>query len=157
MKNCSLFKILVLALTMSSCKNMVTIKAADIYTKQVCASYYSNLLKKQVYTRMEIEPEFPGGVSQYVRFMNRNVKCTGEMIDSYNKQSTVGFTLFVDTDGQVKYPAFHGSIDTTGFDPLEKEIYRALRSMPKWTPGMCNGKVVAAEIKRSMVISLQSE
>lgn len=104
---------------------------------------------------MEIEPEFPGGISQYVKFMNRNVKVTPEMIEKGNKQSSVGFILIIDTDGRIKYPAFHGSIDTTDFNPLEKEIYRVLKLMPKWTPGMCNGKNVAGEVKRSMTVSLE--
>ena len=140
-----------------SCKNSITIKTANIYTKQACASYYYNLLQKRVYTKMEIEPEFPGGMSEYNRFMNRNVRCTNEMIDADNWQSSVGFTFIVDADGQIKYPAFHGTIDTTDFTPLEKEIYRALKLMPKWAPGMCNGKMVAAEAKRSMIVCLTKE
>jgi hypothetical protein len=157
MKTSTHFTILILSLTMSwlSCKNHV--KTVHRFTKQVCSSYYSDLLNKQVYTRMEIEPEFPGGISEYIKFMSRNVKCTEEMIDSKNSQSSVGFTLMVDTDGEIKYPAFHGSIDTTEFNPLEKEIYRALKLMPKWTPGMCNGKMVAAEVKRSILVALQKE
>jgi len=61
----------------------------------------------------------------------------------------------IDADGQIKYPAFHGSIDTTEFNTLEMEIYRVLKLMPKWTPGMCNGKTVAGEVKRSMTVNLE--
>ena len=148
---------LLLSLFWISCKNSVAIKATSIYTKQVCTSYYYDLLQKRVYTRMEIEPEFPGGMSEYARFMNRHVRCTEEMIEADDRQSSIGFTFIVDTDGQIKYPAFHGTVDTTDFTPLEKEIYRALKLMPKWPPGMCNGKMVAAEVKRSMAVSLSKE
>ncbi|OQP62543.1 hypothetical protein A3860_28035 [Niastella vici] len=157
MKNCTLyiFPILFLTLSTISCKNSIAVKTAALQAKKVCNSYFSDLLNKQVYTRMEIEPEFPGGMSQYVKFMNRHVRVTPEMIEKGSRQTSVGFILMIDTDGQIKYPAFHGSIDTTEFNPLEKEIYRVLKLMPKWTPGMCNGKTVAGEVKRSMTVNLE--
>lgn len=155
MQNKLLLVSLFFSLFWISCKNALAIKAADGRMKQVCASYFSYSLKKQVYNRVEIEPEFPGGMSQYTRFMFRNVKCTEEMIGAGNWQKHVEFKFIVDTDGQIKYPSFRGKTDTTVFNKLEKEITRALQSMPKWNPGMCNGKVVAAEVKRSMVVCLQ--
>jgi hypothetical protein len=157
MQNKLLLVNLFFSLFLISCKNSILIKAPQVNLKQVCASNYNYSLKKQVYTRTEIEPEFPGGMSQYTRYMFRNVKCTEEMVDAGDWQTHVEFKFIVDTDGQIKYPSFRDRTDTTFFKPLEKEITRVLQSMPKWTPAMCNGKAVAAEVKRSMVVCLQME
>jgi len=124
--------------------------------KPDCHYYYNKLLKKNVYTSVDIEPEFPGGAAAYQRFLNRNIKITDENeTDTWN--SSVTFIFIVDTDGQIKQPAFPGKEDTTDFSQLEKGIFRALKLMPKWTPGQCHGKIVSAEVKRSMVICFASE
>ena len=39
-----------------------------------CSFYYSKELKKNVYTQVEIEPDFPGGAAGYQRFLNKNLK-----------------------------------------------------------------------------------
>jgi hypothetical protein len=141
----------------NACKNLVEIKVGEIHPEQVCASYYSAALKKRVYTKMEVEPEFPGGLSKYSRYMNRNVKTTAGKIDADTWQSSVEFSFIIDTDGQIKHPRFHGKEDTMFFTPLEKEVYRAIKKMPKWIPGKCNGQVVPAEVKRSMIVSFEKK
>jgi hypothetical protein len=113
-----------------SCKNLVEIKVGDIQPEQVCASS---------------------------RFMNRNVKTTAGKVDADTWQSSVEFNFIIDVDGQIKHARFHGKEDTMFFSPLEKEVYRVLKKMPKWTPGKCNGQVVAAEVKRSMIVSFEKK
>jgi hypothetical protein len=157
MKNKLLVFNLFFSLFWISCKNSVEIKVGEIQPEQVCASYYSSLLNKRVYTKMEVEPEFPGGLTKYSRFMNRNVKTTAGKVDADTWQSSVEFNFIIDTDGQIKHPRFHGKEDTMFFSPLEKEVYRALKKMPKWIPGKCNGQVVAAEVKRSMIVSFEKK
>jgi periplasmic protein TonB len=157
MKNKLLIFNLFFSLFCISCKNSVEIKVGDIQPEHVCASYYSPLLNKRVYTRMEVEPEFPGGLAKYSRFMNRNVKTTAGKVDADTWQSSVEFNFIIDTDGQIKHARFHGKEDTMFFSPLEKEVYRVIKKMPKWTPGKCNGQVVAAEVKRSMIVSFEKK
>ena len=157
MKNKLLVFNLFFSLFCISCKNSVEIKVGEIQPEQVCASYYSSLLNKRVYTKMEVEPEFPGGLTKYSRFMNRNVNTTAGKVDADTWQSSVEFNFIIDTDGQIKHARFHGKEDTMFFSPLEKEVYRVLKKMPKWIPGKCNGKVVAAEVKRSMIVSFEKK
>ena len=159
MKNKLLLFVAVLffSLCWISCKNSAEAKVADILPTKVCASYYSYLLKNQVYTSMEVEPEFPGGMTKYSRFMHRNIKTTAGKGEADTWQSSVEFSFIIDTDGQIKHPRFHGKEDTMFFTPLEKEVLRVIKKMPKWTPGKCNGQVVAAEVKRSMIVSFEKK
>jgi hypothetical protein len=47
-----------------------------------CQKYYNQQLKKHVYSRVETEPQFPGGPATYQRFLNQNLRITQEIIDS---------------------------------------------------------------------------
>lgn len=127
--------------------------------KPDCPYYYSKLLKKNVYTKVEIEPEFPGGAAAYQRFLNRNMRMPQETIDAgeTNWSAMSNMKFIVDTNGQILNPVVHDKIDTTQLNAFEKEILRIIRLMPKWNPGICHGKAVAAEVNRPMVICIKLE
>jgi len=124
-----------------------------------CPHYYSQSLKKNVYTTVEIEPEFPGGAAAYQRFLNRNLRVPQETIDEgeYNWAAMSHMKFIINTDGQIINPVVHNKTDTTQLTAFEKEVLRIIRLMPKWKPGMCQGKEVAAEVNRPMVICIMLE
>jgi len=126
-------------------------------TQIPCSYYYNKTLKKNVYTQVEIVPEFPGGEAAYQRFLNRNLRYPNDMFAADTWQSSVVFTFIVDTDGQIKHPTFRGNQDTINFTPLEKEVNRTIKLMPQWVPGRCQGKMVVVEVKRSMVVCPERE
>ena len=125
----------------------------------VCSCYYSKELKKYVYTKVEIAPAFPDGEAAYQRFLNRNLRVPQETIDAgeYNWSAMSNMKFIVDTDGQIINPVVHDKKDTTQLNAFEKEVLRIIRLMPKWKPGICQGKEVAAEINRPMVICILLE
>lgn len=124
-----------------------------------CPHYYSPLLKKEVYTKVEIEPEFPGGAPAYMRFLNRHLRIPQEMDinELVNLSSMSNMKFIVDTTGQIINPVVHDKTDTTLLNPFEKEVLRLIKLMPNWRPGMCGGKIVAAEVNRPLVICLRTE
>lgn len=125
-----------------------------------CKSYYNNFLKKKVYTTVEIEPAFPGGAAAFQRFLNRNLKYPQEQIDIGDLQSTVMVKLVVDVDGQIKDIRVQDrdrSKDSNELTPLDREVVRVYKSMPSWTPGICNGKKVAVELKRPLTVHPETE
>lgn len=127
-------------------------------TANPCAYYYDSTLKKNVFTKVEIEPEFPGGMVGYQRFLNKNLKITGEMIDSDQVKSPYPVMQFiVDTDGQIKNIRINNKQRSEEMNLAEKETFRLVKLMPNWTPGFCQGKAVAAEIKRPLAICILLE
>jgi protein TonB len=122
-----------------------------------CPKYYSKELKKYVYTKVEIEPEFPGGAAGYQRFLNRNLRYPQEQAEATVFQSQVKMKFTVDTDGKIKNLTVNDKDSTYNITPLEKEFFRVFTLMPKWVPGKCNQKTVATELNRSMVICPEKE
>lgn len=125
-----------------------------------CKSYYNSSLKKKVYTNVEIEPGFPGGEAAFQRFLNRNLKYPQEQIDSGELQSTVVVKFVVDVDGQIKdlrVQSRDRNKDSSELTPLDREVVRVYNSTPTWTPGICNGKNVAVELKRPLIVHPEIE
>ncbi len=90
-----------------------------------------------IFTNVEIVPEFPGGLSQFYRFLAVHVQYPKEARDKQIEGKViVEFT--VEKDGSLS--AFK---ILKGVDPsLDQEAIRVLKSTPKWTPGMQNGTAV---------------
>jgi hypothetical protein len=65
--------------------------------------------------------------------------------------------FIVDTDGQIIATCIEGKNDTTALNSLEKAALEFIKKMPKWVPGMCDGKVVAAEVNRPLAICIKWE
>ncbi|MBO9561165.1 MAG: hypothetical protein J7621_00265 [Niastella sp.] len=134
----------------------IDVKAEETETAP-CKSYYDKALKKQVYTQVDIEPEYIGGAPAYQRFLNKHMRYPQEGIDEHNPQDRIEMKFIVDTDGSIIQPRINDKTDTTDFTPFEKEMFRVLKLTGKWQPGICQGKKVAAEAKKSMVVCLSTE
>jgi len=65
--------------------------------------------------------------------------------------------FIVDTDGQIINPCIQGKNDSTQLNSLEKAALELIKKMPKWVPGMCDGKVVATEVNRPLAICIKWE
>ncbi|WP_143774363.1 hypothetical protein [Niastella vici] len=122
-----------------------------------CQYYYSKLLKKNIYTTLEIEPEFPGGSAAYVRFLNKNLRISVDTLVDVTSLPMPKMKFIVETYGQIIAPCIDGKNDTTQLNALEKDALEFIKKMPKWVPGMCGGKVVAAEVNRPLAICIKWE
>lgn len=74
------------------------------------------------------------------KYLAENVKYP-EMARAAGTEGTVLSKIFIDPTGQVKLPHILRSVS----EECDLEVIRVLRSMPKWTPGMSNGKAVTVE------------
>lgn len=92
----------------------------------------------EVFTVVEAMPEFQGGVQAMMKFMMTNFKYPKE---ERNKdiQGKTYVKFIVEKDGSVSNPEIAKS---SGNENLDKEALRIVSIMPKWTPGMQNGKTV---------------
>lgn len=93
--------------------------------------------KTPVLPDVEIVPEYPGGVPAFNKFIVKNLKYP-EVAKVLGLSGTVDVSFVVERDGSV-----------TDVKPVkclgagcESEAARVISLMPKWTPGIQNGKMV---------------
>jgi len=83
-------------------------------------------------------PEFPGGETALLKFVNENIKYPEEAIAN-NIEGRVTLRFVVSTDGSVKRIEI-----MKGVDPLlNQEAIRVISLLPKWKPGKNNGTPAA--------------
>lgn len=90
-----------------------------------------------VFTTVEKEPTFKGGISEFYAFLSRNIKYPEAMLKR-NVQGRVFISLTVEKDGSLTDIA---SVRDFGFGAAEEAI-RVLKLSPKWEPGYQNGHSV---------------
>ncbi len=97
----------------------------------------SQMVKDKVYDQVTEMPEFPGGISELMAFLSKNIKYP-EMAQKAHTQGRVIAQFIVNTDGSVSDVTIVKSIDPE----LDAEAKRVIESMPAWQPGKLNDKVV---------------
>lgn len=91
----------------------------------------------QIFTSVELQAEFPGGQNAMFKWLASNIKYP-ETAQQNNVQGKVVCKFIVEKDGSISNVEI-----LRGVDPdLDGEAMRVIRAMPKWNPGMNNGKVV---------------
>lgn len=106
--------------------------------------------KNEVFIQVEIMPAFPGGVSEMMQFISRNIKYPVMAIES-NIQGRVFVNFVVDETGDIV-----GAKVVKGIDPAcDKEALRVVNLMPKWVPGKQNGHAVRVQYTLPIVFSLK--
>jgi TonB family protein len=91
----------------------------------------------QVYSAVERQPQFPGGLIEFYHFLSKNIKYPDAMRRS-NIQGKVYVQFVVETDGTLSgIKAVRGP----GYG-AEEEAVRVMWLSPNWQPGTQNGKPV---------------
>jgi TonB family protein len=95
-------------------------------------------LEERIFQIVETSAEFPGGQSQMMRFVQKNVNYP-EMARENDISGRVIVQFVVEKDGSISNVKTVGAV--LGFG-LEEEAMRVVKRMPKWTPGEQRGKKV---------------
>lgn len=106
--------------------------------------------EEQIFTTVEQQPEFPGGVSQMYKYIGENIKYPSAA-QRANVSGKVFVKFVVEKDGSI------GDISVLkgiGFG-CDEEATRVIKSMPKWSPGRQNGRNV--RVYFTMPISFRLE
>jgi protein TonB len=101
--------------------------------------------------KVEIESEYPGGLSAWQRFLNRNLHYPQAAID----QEIEGYVIvqfIVDKEGNVS-----DVVAVSGPDELRAEAVRVIRKSGKWTPAVQNGHHVKSYKKQPIGFKLATE
>lgn len=134
-----------------------------------------------VFMVVEQMPTFPGGDDAMLKFLGRNIRYPS-LAKECGCQGTVYMSFIVDEEGSLvdakiirKLPTCVGTINTDkdgnvvnagskdsyevpcskGTELMEKEAIRVVNSMPKWTPGMQNGKPVRVQYNLPVKFTLR--
>jgi len=101
-------------------------------------------------TAFDTRPEFPGGAEALYKFISQNVIYPADAMEA-EIQGRVMVQFLVDEEGNVKDAVIQQSISPS----LDREALRVVRSMPKWKPGMLDGKPVSAYFRLPITFKLQ--
>ncbi|MDE5840399.1 MAG: M56 family metallopeptidase [Muribaculaceae bacterium] len=107
---------------------------------------------KKIYTSVEVQPEFPGGMPALMRFLTYNIRYPEESMKA-NEQGKVIVKFVVNKDGSVSDPEIVKGVSSA----LDKESIRVVESMPQWTPGTINGQPVECYFTLPINFRLQDD
>ena len=107
---------------------------------------------RDIYNCVEQMPEFPGGNVAMMNFIAKNLKYPKEQLDS-GIQGRVIVKFKVDTLGNVREPTIVRGKDSA----LDREAIRLVKSFPRFSPGMLNGKKVNVWFTVPIVFKLPAE
>jgi periplasmic protein TonB len=85
----------------------------------------------------EVEPAFPGGEAEMIRFIQQNVEYP-ELSREMGEQGTVYIQFVVNSDGSIQDVVVLKGVS----ELLDKEAMRVVKKMPPWSPGEQAGKKI---------------
>lgn len=99
--------------------------------------YVEPVVVPEVYTFVEQQPEFSGGEAALFAYLNSSVKYP-EIAKEVRVQGTVIVKFVVYEDGSI------GDVEVirSVMKALDDEAMRVISGMPKWNPGIQNGRAV---------------
>ena len=104
---------------------------------------------QNVYDQVEQMPEFPGGMSAMIDFLQTNLKYPEDAI----KQKVGGRVMVmfvVETDGSLSNVRVARKV----FPSLDAEAVRVVKAMPKWKPGKEKGRPVRVNFTLPVVFNI---
>lgn len=100
-------------------------------------------------TVVDIMPEFEGGWNEFLNYLNNHIEYP--ILNKSERTNTSFFVEFIiDENGEITMTRVIRSINQT----FDMNVIEVLEKMPKWKPGMHNGKPVAVKIELPIDIDL---
>ena len=106
--------------------------------------------KDSVYNKPEVMPEYPGGMEAMMKYLSENLKYP-EQAKEKNTQGRVLVTFIVEKNGSISDVKVVKGIG----NGCDEEAVRVIKAMPKWKPGMQDGKKVRVSFAIPISFKLQ--
>ena len=103
-----------------------------------------------IYNKVEVMPEFPGGMEAMMKYISENIKYP-EQAKEKNTQGRVLVTFVVEKNGKISNVKVMVGIG----NGCDEEAVRVIKAMPKWKPGMQDGKKVRVSFAIPISFKLQ--
>ena len=107
-------------------------------------------IETQIFTVVENEPEFPGGMEALYKYLAQNIKYP-QLARDNGITGKVYVTFVVERDGSIANPKVLRDIG----GGCGAEAIRVVKSMPKWTPGKQRGKAVRVQFNLPVNFNLK--
>jgi len=104
---------------------------------------------QNVYDHVEVMPEFVGGMTAMIKYLQTNLKYPEDAIRQ-KLGGRVMVQFVVETDGTIS----NVRVAKTVFPSLDAEAVRVVKAMPKWKPGIENGRTVRVNFTLPIVFNI---
>lgn len=103
---------------------------------------YDSLFKRNVYTFVEEQPEYPEGTAALMKYIAKNVTYSAVAREN-GLDGTVYIAFIVETDGRIK------DVISCRNDSyyMDEAIAKVIKGMSGWKPGKCDGEPVAVRFR----------
>ena len=140
-------------------KALYIIPAAIIFCAIACSESTESDYTSEVYDKVEVMPEYPGGMESMMSFMKSNMKYP-EIAQENGATGKVIISFVVEKDGKVtEVKAAEFKADGEVSDECKKafiaEAERVVASMPNWKPGQHEGENVRVKYTMPFTFRLQ--
>jgi protein TonB len=106
----------------------------------------------KVYTAVEHEPEFKGGVQAFYAYLTHTIHYPAKARE-HNIQGKVFISFIVEKDGSLSDIKIVRSVS----EDLDAEALRVIKGSPHWNPGLQNGKPVRVAYTMPLSFALASK
>ncbi len=128
----------------------VTDDTKNIEFTPVVLEQEEEVVEEQIFTVVENDPEFPGGMDALYKYLGQNIKYP-QLARDNGITGKVYVTFVVEKDGSIANPKVLRDIG----GGCGQEAIRVVKSMPKWTPGKQRGKAVRVQFNLPVNFSLR--
>ena len=108
---------------------------------------------EKVFQVVEVQPEFPGGMKEMMKYIQSNLKYP-EAAKAAGAEGKAFVQFVVKADGSISDVQIMRS---TGNKSLDAEALRVVKAMPKWRPAMNKGEAVNVKFVLPIVYKLPKE
>ncbi|MBP9990092.1 MAG: TonB family protein [Bacteroidales bacterium] len=108
------------------------------------------VVEEEIFTVVENEPEFPGGMEALYKYLGESIKYP-QVAKENNITGKVYVTFVVEKDGSIANPRVLRDIG----GGCGQEAIRVVKAMPKWKPGKQRGKAVRVQFNLPVSFNLQ--
>ena len=108
---------------------------------------------EKVFQVVEVQPEFPGGQQEMMKYLQSNLKYP-EAAKAAGAEGKAFVQFVVKADGSIENVEIMRS---SGNESLDAEALRVVKAMPKWRPAMNKGKAVNVKFVLPIVYKLPKE
>lgn len=105
----------------------------------------------EIWRSVEIESQYPGGISAWSAFLKGNLRFPQEAVD-INVQGTVIIQFIVDTEGKISDVSA-----VSGPEELRAAAIAVIKKSGKWNPAIQNGRKVKSYKKQPITFRLESD
>ncbi len=108
------------------------------------------VVEEEIFTVVENEPEFPGGMEELYKYLGSSIKYP-TIAKENNITGKVYVTFVIEKDGSIANPRILRDIG----GGCGAEAIRVVKGMPKWKPGKQRGKAVRVQFNLPVSFNLQ--